>query len=141
MVALLLSVPRAAYAEDAASDPARQQFRAGIAYLEDPEGARYEDAYAAFKKAYELSKSPKVLGNIGLCAMKLERDGEAIEAYQRYLKEVPDIDPDERAQIEGDLPTLVASAARVAITLELRLKQRPEALAISDSYAHLFKQM
>src|ERR1041385_1727713 len=86
MVLGLLSVPQRARADDA--DAARQQFRAGIAYLEDTEGARSEEAYAAFKKAYELSKSPKVLGNIGLCAMKLERDGEAIAAYQSSLKGV-----------------------------------------------------
>jgi hypothetical protein len=129
----ILAAPAPAAADGAASDAARQQFRAGVAYLEDPEGARYEDAYAAFKKAYELSKSPKILGNVGLCAMKLERDGEAIEAYRRYLQEVPDIDPEERAQIEGDLPTLIASAVHVKISLDIRLQPAPKTLVLSDT--------
>src|SRR5688500_17175922 len=47
---------------------ARKQFQAGVNLLDDPDGARYEDAYLAFRKAYELSRSPKVLGNIGYCA-------------------------------------------------------------------------
>src|SRR6185436_17983733 len=102
------------HAADAANEKeAREHFRAGVHYLQDIEGERYEEAYAEFKAAYSLSQSPKVLGNIGLCAMKLERDGEAIEAYGRYLREVSDIAPDERAQIERDLETLTASAAHL----------------------------
>jgi hypothetical protein len=90
----------------------------GVTYLQDIEGERYEEAYAEFKAAYALSGSPKVLGNVGLCAMKLERDGEAIEAYTRYLREVNDIAPDEKEQIIRDLETLKASVARVTVTLE-----------------------
>ncbi|MCC6526530.1 MAG: hypothetical protein IT373_28030 [Polyangiaceae bacterium] len=104
----------------AAEPPAEAQahFKAGVSFLQDPEGARYEEAYAEFKHAFELSGSPKVLGNLGLCAMKLERDGEAIDSYARYLAEVSDIDPDERAQIERDLETLRVSAVRVTLTVE-----------------------
>src|SRR4051812_675274 len=70
---------------------ARKQFQAGVNLLEDPEGAQYEQAYNAFRKAFELSRSPKVLGNIGFCALHLERDGEAIDAYNTYLRDAPDI--------------------------------------------------
>jgi hypothetical protein len=49
--------------------------------------------------------------------MKLERDGEAIDAYTRYLKLAPDISPEERAQIQTDLYTLTASAAVLAVSL------------------------
>lgn len=99
----------------AADEEARKHFKVGISYLQDPEGERFEEAYGEFKRAYELSQSPKVLGNMGLCAMKLERDGEAINSYTRYLREVPDIEPDERAQIERDLPALEASAVHLSI--------------------------
>lgn len=95
---------------------ARKHFQAGVSLLDDPDGARYEDAYHAFRKAYELSRSPKVLGNIGFCAFKLERDGEAIDAYTAYLREARDIDERERGQIERDLATLNASVARVKVT-------------------------
>src|SRR5438093_310126 len=104
-----------ASADAASEDAARKHFKAGVAYLQDPDGERYEEAYSEFKVAYELSNSPKVLGNIGLCAMKLERDDEAIAAYARYLAEVADIDPEERAQIKRDLETLSESAARITV--------------------------
>jgi hypothetical protein len=104
-------------ADDATTTAARRHFKAGVALLDDPEGQRFEEAYAEFKAAYELSKSPKILGNIGLCAMKLERDGEAIDAYEHYLKEVSDIDPEERAQVMRDLQTLTASAAHLTLTV------------------------
>ncbi len=97
---------------------ARRQFQAGVNLLDDPDGARYEEAYHAFQKAYELSKSPKVLGNIGFCSMKLERDGEAIDAYAAYLRDSKDIDPRERAQIERDLSTLSSTVATFKATLK-----------------------
>jgi hypothetical protein len=98
-----------------ADDEARRHFRAGVNLLEDPEGARYEEAYQEFKTAYEIAQEPKILGNVALCAMKLERDGEAIEAYQRYLQVVPDVEPEERAQVLRDLQTLGAGLVRISI--------------------------
>ena len=96
---------------------ARKQFQAGVNLLDDPDGARYEDAYRAFRKAHELTNSPKILGNLGYCAMHLERDGEAIDAYSTYLHDVPDIEERERVQIKKDLDTLVSTAARLRIRL------------------------
>ena len=111
--------PRAACAEEI-SEEARRHFKAGVAFLQDPDGERPEEAYAEFKLAYSLSKSPKVLGNLALCAMKLERDGEAIDAYKRYLMEVSDIDDDERRQINSDVAMLTASAVAVTLTVDAR---------------------
>lgn len=114
---LLVSSAWAAPKDDV-SDEARRLFRAGVSYLEDPDGARFEEAYRAFTAAYAASPSPKMLGNIGLCAMKLERDREAIEAYQTYLREVKDLDGEERAQITRDLSTLRAGLVRVTLATE-----------------------
>jgi hypothetical protein len=97
---------------------AREHFAAGVALLQDPDGEKIEEAYREFRTAFEMSGSAKILGNIGLCAMKLERDGEAIEAYARYLREVPNIDADERAQIVRDLQTLTVGVARLAISTD-----------------------
>lgn len=96
---------------------ARKQFQAGVNLLDDPDGAKYEEAYSAFKKAYELSQSPKVLGNIGFCAMHLERDGEAIDAYTSYLNSAPDVPERERAQIVRDLATMSSTIARVRVVV------------------------
>jgi hypothetical protein len=107
--------PAPAPATDAAMIEGRKHFLAGVSLIEDPDGARYEEAYHAFQKAYALSRSPKVLGNIGLCSLKLERDGEAIDAYTAYLRESPDVHPEERAQIERDLNTLSSNAGVVRV--------------------------
>jgi hypothetical protein len=101
---------------------AKRQFEAGVSLLEDPDGAKYEEAYRAFKKAYELSQSPKVLGNIAFCALHLERDGEAIDSYTTYLRDVPDVSERERAQIQRDLPTMMATIARVRVVAKTAAK-------------------
>ncbi len=114
---VLLAVPLRA-ADVKVSAHARKLFNTGVKLLDDKEGSRYEEAYRNFKAAYADSPSPLILGNIGLCAMKLERYGEAIEAYERYLKEVSDIDAEERKQITEDLPTLKGSVVRVVLNVE-----------------------
>ncbi|MDF2696054.1 MAG: hypothetical protein K0S65_4437, partial [Labilithrix sp.] len=102
--------------DDATMAEARKHFQAGVNLLDDPDGARYEEAYHAFHKAYALSKSPKVLGNIGFCSLKLERDGEAIDSYTAYLRDSKDVDERERAQIERDLATLSSTVATIKAT-------------------------
>lgn len=109
------SVPAAAPAAPAISEQAKQHFNAGVALLQDPEGEKVEEAYRQFRTAYDLSGSPKILGNMGFCAMRLERDGEAIDAYSRYLREVTDIDREERAQIVRDLQTLTVGVTRMTL--------------------------
>jgi hypothetical protein len=112
---ILLSV-RAAGA--APNEEAKRAFSAGVILLKDPDGAKYEDALAQFNKAYRLSGSWKVLGNIGLCSLKLERDGEAISAYEKYLAEGgKEIESDERTQVERDIVALKAQVVRVQVDL------------------------
>jgi hypothetical protein len=100
------------------SDEARMHFQAGVNLLKDPDGARYEDAYREFKAAHAAAASYKILGNLGLCAMKLERDGEAIDAYGKYLEHVADIDPAEAKQVQTDWQTLKAGVVKVKLTIE-----------------------
>lgn len=109
---------------------AREKFRAGVALLKDPEGARYEDAYMAFKAAYAISPSPNILGNLGLCAMKLERDGEAIEAYTSYLAKGTNLGDDEKKQIETDLATMKTTLSTIEIKTD-----PPGALVIDERVA------
>lgn len=80
--AALLSAPSAGLAQSAGApqevqitERARALFRAGVTLLQDPDGARYEEAYQQFKAAYAESPSWKILGNLGYTAMKLERTG------------------------------------------------------------------
>src|ERR1041384_8805806 len=109
----LILASSAAHAQDGqVSDSARQHFKTGVAYLKDPDGARYEEAYREFKAAYADSPSWKILGNLGIVAHELERDGEAIDAFEAYLerggKELP---ADDRSQFKEDLPVARAAYA------------------------------
>ena len=113
--------------DDKKKEEARFHFRAGVNLLQDPDQPRYDEAYAEFKRAYALAPSPVMLGNMGLCAMKLERDAEAIEAYTRYLTEVDDLDPAERAQAERDLVTLKAGLALITV------ESRPNGAIVRDT--------
>lgn len=114
---LVASVAAPALAADVPiNDEARAHFTAGVNLLQDPDGARYEEAYREFKAAYASSPSWKILGNLGISAMKLERDGEAIDAYKKYLAEGgKQIDADERAQFQRDIATLEAGVVRLTL--------------------------
>ncbi|MBX3229672.1 MAG: hypothetical protein KIT84_04995 [Labilithrix sp.] len=116
-VAVFLFAATLARADDDAAAEAKKQFRAGVNLLDDPDGAKYEEAFHAFKKAYALSQNPRVLGNVGFCAMHLERDGEAIDAYAAYLRDASDIDEREREQIQRDLATLTSTVAKIRVVV------------------------
>jgi hypothetical protein len=118
LVMVGLALPALA-ADVVISDEARAHFSAGVNLLQDPDGARYEEAYREFKAAYATSPSWKILGNLGLSAMKLERDSEAIDAIKKYLAEGGKrIDADERAQFQRDLSTLESGVAQLVLQTE-----------------------
>jgi hypothetical protein len=100
-----------------ALEVARLHFKNGVALLQS-EPPNYQDAYYQFQLALEKSSgSWKVRGNLGFCALKLERDGEALDHYGEYLREGGDaIDPEERKDIVSELLLLQGNLATVAIT-------------------------
>jgi hypothetical protein len=117
--------PRAAYGQSkpapsqADIDQAKRHMAAGVAFMQDPEGPKYEEAYREFEKAHKLSGSLNALLNLGICAMKLERDGEAIDTFERFLKDKgKDVDAEERAQVERDLQALKTAVAWVWLSAD-----------------------
>lgn len=107
-----------AWAEEVAiTDAARAHFRAGVNLMQDPDGARYGEAFVEFRRAYQDSPSWKILGNLGICAMKLERTGEAIEAFEKYLEEGGEnLSPEEREQVQRDLETQRTSVTWLTVS-------------------------
>jgi hypothetical protein len=98
----LLLLPNTAHADDKISDQAKLYFKNGVDLIQSTP-PNYQDAYYQFKLAWDNSHSWKVLGNLGLCAFKLERDGEALQDYQDYLKGGgKQIDAEERKAMERD---------------------------------------
>jgi hypothetical protein len=116
-LSLSLYAPLAIGGDVPITQEARTHFQAGVNLLRDPDGARYEEAYREFKVAYAASPSYKILGNLGLCAMKLERDGEAIEAYTNYLAHSAELDPAEARQVATDLQTLKTGVVKLTVTV------------------------
>src|SRR3954464_1177523 len=120
LTSVVLLAPSVRAQEGEISEQARAHFQAGVNSLQDPDGARYEEAYREFKAAYQASPSWKILGNLGITAMKLERDGEAIEAFQKYLAGgAASLAPDEREQFQRDLATLKAGVVRLSLDVNL----------------------
>lgn len=119
LVCVWLSSTKSAAAQEVPiSETAKLHFAVGVGLLEADGGPKYADAYESFRRAYRASPSPKILSNLGLCAMELERDGEAIDAYAIYLKEVSDIPPKERNRIEADLERLHAGLATLLLNVQ-----------------------
>jgi hypothetical protein len=108
-----------ALADDAKIEEAKKHMEAGAAFYNDPGGHKCEEAYREFKKAYELSGSLNALKGMGVCALELERDGEAIQAYQKYLEGKGDqLDPAEKQQMDTDLTALKAAVATVRVSTD-----------------------
>jgi hypothetical protein len=114
---LAAAEPSARAADTVITEEARTHFAAGVALLQDPKAPRYEEAYREFRAAYAASPSYKILGNLALCAMKIERDAEAIHAYETYLKDAgPEVTAETRAQMQRDLLTLKAGILEVTVS-------------------------
>lgn len=119
-LALLTSGP-AAFAQPQNPDPAKieeakKHMAAGAAFYNDPSGHKCEEAYREFKRAYELSGSANALKGMAVCALELERDGEAIAHYEAFLKLKGDkIDSADKQQVDKDLTALRAAVAWVVI--------------------------
>jgi hypothetical protein len=110
----LLTTP--AYADGTVSEEAKVYFANGVELLQTTPPS-YQDAYYQFKLAYEKSGSWKVLGNLGLCALKLERDGEALANYERYLSEGGnEIEAGERQALVREMALITGNSATVELT-------------------------
>ncbi len=100
-------------------DQAKRHMEAGAAFYNDPSGHKCEEAVREFGKAYELSGSLNALRGMGICELELERDGEAIELLERFLKGKGDsLDPADKKQVESDLTALKSAVARVTFTVD-----------------------
>ena len=119
LLAAVLFTTTAAHAEDKISDEAKLYFKNGVELIQ-ASPPNYQDAYYQFKLAYEKSNSWKVLGNLGLCALKLERDGEALEAYTNYLKGGgKQVDSEERKAMERDSLLISGNTSIVSVTSDV----------------------
>jgi tetratricopeptide (TPR) repeat protein len=91
---------------DASDAVAKGLFQAGAAAFD---AGQFTEALEHFQAAYARSPRPKLLYNIGQAADRLRQDEVALDAFQRYLAEVPDADG--REQIEARVRVLEQAVA------------------------------
>ncbi len=86
---------------DAADLTARGLFERGrVAY----EIGQYNEALSLFQQAYDNSRRPRLLYNIGQAADRLRLNRTALKAFQVYLEEVPDAE--NRVEVENRIRVL-----------------------------------
>lgn len=88
-------------------DEARRWFETG---RERYQAGQWREALDSFQRAYDLTRSPEILFNIGQCADRLRLDREAVTAFELYLERLPQA-PD-RASVEARIRVLRAEIAR-----------------------------
>lgn len=105
LLGMLCAVP--ALAQETADDAAaREYFERGREAFEQ---ANYEGALVFFRHAYRLSGRPALQYNIGVAADRLQREQEALEAFQHYLEETET--PTREAEVRGRIQALQQSIA------------------------------
>lgn len=99
LLGMLCAVPSVAQ-ETLDDSAAREYFERGREAFEQ---ANYEGALVFFRHAYRLSGRPALQYNIGVAADRLQREQEALEAFQHYLDETesPTREPEVRGRIEA----------------------------------------
>lgn len=115
--------------EDAA---AREQFKKGRAAFED---TNYEEALQYFRRAYELSHRGQLQYNIGVTATRLQRDEEALQAFQTYLSELTDPPREEEvlSRIAALEQSIEEAKARAAPVEEPSKRRVPKSAIIGSS--------
>jgi tetratricopeptide (TPR) repeat protein len=95
-----------AAAQTSTDERAHAAFEAGHAAYA---AGRYDDALTNFRRAYDLSRRPELLYNVGLAADRLRHDDEALGAFEAYLDAVPEAA--NRAEVEARVRALRDSVA------------------------------
>jgi copper chaperone CopZ len=117
VVVLGLALPGAARAQPADTETdearARRHFETGASlYLEE----NYEGAAAEFEASYALRPVPVVLFNLAQTYRRLYRYGDAVDAYERYLRTESDLTTERRTAVRTTIAELRRGLAPVSET-------------------------
>ncbi len=131
LIGLLGAVP--AVAQETPDDAAaREYFERGREAFEQ---ANYEGALVFFRHAYRLSGRPALQYNIGVAADRLQREQEALEAFQHYLEETES--PTREGEVRGRIEALQESIAEKEAT-ERALEELPRSTIIGGTVLAVF---
>jgi len=101
VLAVMCGLPRASVAQTDPKASADEHFRRGVELFRD---RRFGDAATEFEEAYRLSPAYVVLYNIGQVNAALGRSVEAVDAYEKYLKQgAAQISPERTQEVQSEL--------------------------------------
>jgi tetratricopeptide (TPR) repeat protein len=113
---IAFAAPGGRFALAAEGDPkgaAREHFQKGLAAFADQ---RFAEAAEEFDEAYRLSPAFKLLYNIGLVDVALGRSVDAVDAFDRYLKQGASAIPaDRRREVSEEIEKQLARIGTVSI--------------------------
>jgi hypothetical protein len=75
-------------------------------------------ALQRFKEAYDLVASPKIFYNFGLAYRGMGKTTAAIEAFEKFLADAPDADPDRRSDAEHQKEVLLPQIGSVVVSCD-----------------------
>jgi hypothetical protein len=113
---LLFAFSSSAWAQRDPRAEAKAKLMEGNGLLDRGE---YGDALARFEEAYKLVPSPKLHYNMGIAYRGMNRNAEALEAFERFLSEASDAPADARqiaTQARGELANQVGTLNLTADT-------------------------
>lgn len=92
---------------------ARGHWDAGVAFAQ--KGSSWDAARASFKAAYDLSKNPRVLYNVGICEKELSHFAAALDTFKRELAEGKDLPAADRAEVQQNIEDLKKLVGQLTI--------------------------
>jgi tetratricopeptide (TPR) repeat protein len=127
-----ISRPAEPEANEASGDAmARGLFQAGKAAFD---AGAYDEALTHFQEAYDHSKRPELLYNIGLAADRLRYNKAALQAFETYQRLVPKAE--NRMEVDNRIRALRAVIAREAGSPQTSGGLSPSAAVKEPTEAH-----
>jgi hypothetical protein len=114
LVLLLSALPgRLAFAAPSEREQARAKLIEGAKFTDAGDFAR---GLEKFEEAYALVPSPKIFFNLGIAYAGLGRNGEAYDAYERFLHEATEANASTRAQARQELDRIAKMIGFLAVS-------------------------
>lgn len=89
----------------------------------------FQSALVQFERAYELSRNPRVLFNIGVCWKELTRYAAAVRVWERQLEFADRLSPEDVERVKS----AIAAARPFVSTLSVQVEE-PDALLSIDGH-------
>jgi len=112
LLVALAPVPAAAQTAEQTAQ-ARTALKQGATLLQK---RQYQQALARFQEAYGLVPTPKIHYNFGLAYLGLERNPEALESFEAFLREFQDPPPVQRLKATEQIEQLKQKVMQLSVT-------------------------